>query len=77
MSYLPKHFLYMPPDSYFIFPKGLEQVKKEMSTLPASRFAELSNAVVFFKESVSEQLKEQFINEYEAMQQHLDPNGFE
>lgn len=77
MTFRFKYDSYMPPDSYFIFPKGLPQVEREMRALPADRFAALPHAVVFFKNGVPERLKQRFLRDYESLQQHKEPNGFE
>lgn len=77
MTFRFKYDSYMPPDSFFIFPKGLPQAEREMRALPADRFAALPHAVVFFKDGVPERLKQRFLRDYESLQQHKEPNGFE
>lgn len=75
MSYLPKHYLYMPPGSYTILPKGA--FEKDIEKMDSERYARLSNANVIFWQPISKELRQRFIEEYEVLQQHLDPNGFE
>ncbi len=75
MSYLPKHYLYMPPGSYTILPKGA--FEKDIEKMDSERYARLSNANVIFWQPISKELRQRFIEEYEFLQQHLDPNGFE